>query len=177
MEQKDAPGQADELQDPVSPAVCTQLTFLLRAKSYLGVLPIGSDVCLPLRTLCEHWSSFGCFASWFLRVSDVKAHLCWKVFVCDSVLVILVEGFVTVLSSGVCVCVCAICVTGILVAFVKWEIQVHFIRKTLATILWLKKKKDNFLANIQQQYFLDSRKKWWRWNSWNFKTGSFCICS
>ena len=61
--------------------------------------------------------------------------MCWKVFVCDSVLVILVEGFVTVLSSGVCVCVCAICVTGILVAFVKWEIQVHFIRKTLATIL------------------------------------------
>ena len=52
MEQKDASGQAEELQDPVSPLVCTQLTSLLSAKSYLGVLPIGSDECLSLRSVC-----------------------------------------------------------------------------------------------------------------------------
>ena len=108
----------------LSLSVCTQLSFLLSAKSYLGVLPIGSDMCLPLRTLCEHWGSFGCLASWSWRVSDVEAHLCWEVFVWDSAKCVgLCIGLPCwrVCDSSIfwCVGVYAICVIGILVAICK----------------------------------------------------------
>ena len=52
VERKDASERADELQDQVSPVVCTRQTSLLSTKCYLGILPIGSDVCLTLRTVC-----------------------------------------------------------------------------------------------------------------------------
>lgn len=58
LEQKDASRLVDELQDLVSPAVPYPPTpapgeiTILSMKFYLGILPVGSDVCLLLRTVC-----------------------------------------------------------------------------------------------------------------------------
>ena len=77
VEQKYASGRADELQDQVSPPVFPGPTSLLSTKCYLGILPVGSDVCLTLRTVCEHWVSFGHSVSWFRRVPYIEGHFCW----------------------------------------------------------------------------------------------------
>ena len=110
----------------------------------------------------ERKELFGCFANWFWCVSAIEdplwalrvfwvfcqlflmcvwrqgplvlgsvflglciGHACWRV--CDSSIFWYV---------GVCVFVWLV----FLLPFVKWEIQVHFMRKILAVILWLKKK-------------------------------------
>ena len=58
VKQKDASGCVNELQDLISPAVPYPPTpapgkiSLLSMKLYLGILPLGSDVCLLLKTIC-----------------------------------------------------------------------------------------------------------------------------
>ena len=59
----------------------------MNTEGLLDVLPAGPDVCLMSRPTCVGKCLFGTPGS-----------------VWDSVLVFLVEGFVTVLSSGVWVC-------------------------------------------------------------------------
>ena len=85
VEGKDTSGWADELQDQVSPPVCTRQTSLLSTKCYLGILPIGSDVCLTLRTVCVGECLFGTpYGSSFLEdlwqfcllVCESIFHLC-----------------------------------------------------------------------------------------------------
>ena len=69
-----------------------------------------------------------------------------------------------------CVSVYSICMTGILIPFVKWEIQVQFIKKNFicgtmtknhfSCGIMTKKKSCGiiiFLINVWQQYSLDSR--------------------
>ena len=43
-------------------------------------LPIGSDVCLPLRTVCEHEVLWGILCNWFWHLTIVEDHL-WPVSV------------------------------------------------------------------------------------------------
>lgn len=66
VERKDTSGWVEELPDPVSPQVCTRLTSLLSLKCYFGI-----------------------FANWFWCMYDVEDCLCWKVFIWDSISVIL----------------------------------------------------------------------------------------
>ena len=56
-------------------------TFSFEGEVLFGhFLLIGSDRCLPLRILFEHWVLFGCFGNQFWCISDVEAYLCWEVF-------------------------------------------------------------------------------------------------
>ena len=82
----------------------------------VGIFPVGSGLCLLLRTVCEHGVSFGHVASWFWRESDVEdvlaKHLCGTLYgasswrICDS-------------SVFWCVSAYSICVIGIFVVFGK----------------------------------------------------------
>ena len=94
VQRKDPSGRADELQDRVSPPVRTLQTSLLSMRCYLGILPVGSDVCLMLRTICVGKCLFG--------TPYPSSSQC----ICDS-------------SVFWCVSVYSICVIGILVAFCK----------------------------------------------------------
>ena len=163
-------GHADKLQDQVSPPVCTQATFpFVSTDCYLDVfanwfwclsaiedhlwvwsafgayLPIGYDICLPLRTICENWVSFEHFCQlvlmpdyhWGLFVSG-------RVFVWDSTSHPR-RGFVTDLF-GVWMGIPFIWLVFLL-PYVKWEIQVQVIKKNLAMESWLTKK-TLFLDNV-----------------------------
>ena len=70
-------------------------------------------------------------------------------------------------SSFWCVSVYSVCVIGILV-FVKWKIQVQFIRKILAMKLRLKKKKRFFKHWVATKCSLNSKKNWLWWKSFIF---------
>ena len=48
-------------------------------------LPVGSDVCLQLRTLYEHRVSLRVFAGGVWRVSDIERHFRWELLVWDSI--------------------------------------------------------------------------------------------
>ena len=55
-----------------------QANISLEHKVLFGLfLSVGSDVCLTLRTVCEHWVSFGHFIGWFWGVSDAESCFCW----------------------------------------------------------------------------------------------------
>ena len=82
-------------------------------------------------------------------MSDVKAHLCWEVFFWDSVLVMLVGGFVTVLSSDMWVCVYLI---GILLAFCKMGNSGSLHEKNFSCDFMIKEK-DNFLTVYKNSIF------------------------
>ena len=59
-------GQADKLQDWVSPPVRTRATLpSVSASAIWAFLPVGSYVYLPLRTICEYQGYLGILASWF----------------------------------------------------------------------------------------------------------------
>ena len=140
--------------------------------------PSQSIGVYPANFSFERKELFGCFANWFWCVSAIEDPLwtlkvfwvfcqlvltcIWRQgpFVLESVCLGLCIGHPCwrVCDSSIfwCVCVC-VCVPFVwlvfLLPFVKWEIQVHFIRKTLAMILWLKKKKDNFLTIYNNSIF------------------------
>ena len=78
-----------KFQDLVSPLAHTWQTSLSSRGCCLGVLPTGWDVCLPLRTVCEHWVSLGRAACWFWWASDAADPVCWEVVAGDSLLLIL----------------------------------------------------------------------------------------
>ena len=83
--------------------------------------------------------------------------------------------FMTDLSFGVWVCIPFVWLV-LLLPYVKWEIQVQFIKKNFSCEIMTKNM--IFLDNVWQQYSSDSREDCLRWNSWNSKkTSSFCICS
>lgn len=82
---------------------------------HLGIVPTDSGMCLLLRTV---------------RVGEV--------FVSDSISVILSEDLWQ-LSYAVWVCTPFVWLV-VLLPFVKWEIQVQFIRKILGIKLWLRTK-------------------------------------
>ena len=160
VEWKHAPGQADKLHTQVSPSVCTWANFSFQQKVLFEHFTVGSDECLPLRTVCEHWMSFEHFAnwfwwvsivdcehkvlllvilaSWFWRMSDVEGHFCGGGVCLGLNIGYSLGRFVMVLSSGVCTCIPFVWSVSLL-SFVKWEVQVQFIRKALAMKLQLKK--------------------------------------
>ena len=39
---------------PVGSDVCLMLRTVWDMRCYVGILPVGSDICLMLRTVCEH---------------------------------------------------------------------------------------------------------------------------
>ena len=127
VERKDASGQADELQDWVSALVCVQQTSLLSMRCYLGILPIGL-------TCFWRWGPFAsteCHLGVFLIGSDLcltSRPICVGKCLSGTLYQSSSGGFVTVLSSGVWVCIAFVWLVFLL-PFVKWEIQVHFIRK------------------------------------------------
>lgn len=91
---------------------------------------------------------------------------CWGLFVLESVYLGLISAILSEIydsSSGVSVY--SVCVIGILV-FVKWKIQVQFIRKILAMKLWLKKKRF-FKHWVATKCSLNS-KNWLWWKSFIF---------
>ena len=112
-------GQDEALQDPVSPLVCTRLTPLLSMKRYLGILSVGSDVCLPLGTVWKQECHLGIFATWFWPMSNIEDplwavsviwfwyvsttedHSCWGGVCLGLHTGHLLSGSVTVLSSDV----------------------------------------------------------------------------
>ena len=61
-------------------------------------------------------------------MSDVADPLCWEVVVWDSLSPILLAGS---LPSGVWVYISFVCLVSLL-SFVKWEIQIQFIRKIVS---------------------------------------------
>ena len=77
-----------------------------------------------------------------------------EVFVCESVSVSLGEG----LWQTCClvhVCVYSICVSGILLPYAKWEIQVQFIKKNFSHGI-MTNKKETFFEQYIAKYSLDS---------------------
>lgn len=76
-------------------------------------LPAGSDVCMMLRTVCVAKCLFG-------TPYPSSSRDLWQFFLL--------------------VCECVLFVWLVFLSFVKWKIQVQFIRKMLAMKLWLKKK-------------------------------------
>lgn len=85
---------------PYPPAPAPEQISLLSMKFYLGILPVGSDVCLLLKTIC---------------VGNVFV---WTLY--ESYL----EGL-----RQFCLLVCQYIFHGIPIVFLKWETQVLFIRK------------------------------------------------
>lgn len=75
VEWKDASGQADELQDQVSPPVCSWLTSLLSIKCYLGFLPTGSACVWCWSLFVSTECPLGISAGWFWRAFDGEGHL------------------------------------------------------------------------------------------------------
>ena len=61
VEWKHESGQADELQDWVSPWMCTQGNLSFEHKVLLGILASWFWCCLTLRTICGRWVSLGHF--------------------------------------------------------------------------------------------------------------------
>lgn len=117
VERKDASGRVEELSDPVSPWACTRRTSLFE-----------------LEVLFGHFCQLVLMYVW-----------CWGLFVLESVylgLHIRHPLGIYDLSSGVWVCI--LFVWLVFLSFVKWKIQVQFIRKILAMKLWLQKKKKIF---------------------------------
>ena len=161
-----------------------QLVLMLRTvwglRCYFSSLQIGCDVCLMLRIVCEQcywcidnwfwhlstiedrwwapwhsrwWVSFGHFANWFwcqlplgmLHVGEVFGNLYQSPSerVCDWPVVW-------------CVCVYSICVSGILLPYAKWEIQVQFIKKNFSHGIMTNKKRNFFFGQYIAKYSLDS---------------------
>ena len=78
QERKRASGWAEQPQDWASPPVRGRANISFEHKVLFGLfLSVGSDVCLTLRTVCEHWVSFGHFIRWFWGVSDAEGSFCW----------------------------------------------------------------------------------------------------
>ena len=66
-------GWGDELQDGISPLLCTtQPSHLWVWSAIWAFLPFGSDMCVTLRTVCGHQELFGHFANWFWHLSTVE---------------------------------------------------------------------------------------------------------
>ena len=63
---------------PVGSDVCLMLRTVWDMRCYLGILPVGSDICLMLRTVCEHRVSFGHFA----HLTTIEDHLFWDSIKC-----------------------------------------------------------------------------------------------
>ena len=92
-------GWAADLQDWLSPQVCTRAAFpfvdagaiwaflqwvltciwcwgsFVSTDCYLGTFANGSDVCLPLRTVCEHEALLGILLNGFWHLTTVEDHL------------------------------------------------------------------------------------------------------
>ena len=157
-------------------------------------LPIGSDVCLPLRTVCEHEVLLGILANWFWYLTAVEDSL-WPpnviLVLCQLVLTFNYhwgpfvlglglrtrhpqKGFMTDLSFGVWVCIPFVWLV-LLLSYVEWEIQVQFNKKKFSCEFMTKKRKMifSFLDNVWLQYSLDSGENWLKWNSWNSKNPFF----
>ena len=131
----------------------------LWAECPLGISAIGSDVHLTLRVVCEDGLLFGHFAHWFWPVSTLGLWL-WH-----SISVFLWVGSVISTWRTLCVGKClfgtpywslfwgicdspvfwCVCVPFMWLVFslpfVNWEIQAQFIKKSLPTQLWLRKRK------------------------------------
>ena len=106
-----------------------------RTGCYLGILPIGSDLCLPL--VCDYEILSGCFCQlvltclpWgpFVLGKCLLGTPCWSLFwgICDS-------------PVFWCVCIRSVWLAFSL-PFVNWGIQFQFIKKSLPMQLWLRKR-------------------------------------
>ena len=75
-------GWAADLQDWLSPQVCTRAAFpFVNAGAIWAFLPVGSDLYLMLRIICEHWLLFGHFCQWFWCLSAIEDRLwAWSAF-------------------------------------------------------------------------------------------------
>ena len=162
VEWKHAPGQADKLHTQVSASVCTWANFSFEHKvlfehftvglmgayhwelfvsteCHLSMLPVGSEGYLLLMIVSEHKElSSVTLASWCWCVSDVEGHFCGGGVYLGLNIVYSLGRFVMVLSSGVWTCIPFVWSVSLL-SFVKWQVQVQFIRKALAMKLQLKK--------------------------------------
>ena len=136
----------------------------------------------------------GILASWFWHLSAVEGRL-WALSViwafCQLVLTSTIEDhfgdmcvwdsmghpwreFMTDLSFGVWVCIPFVWLV-LLLPYVKWEIQVQFIKKNFSCEIMTKKM--IFLDNVWQQYSSDSRRLV-KMKLLKFQNpSSFCICS
>ena len=115
---------------PIGSDVCLPLRMVYEHKCFWAFLPIGSDIWLLLSTLCDQ-VSFRYFANWFWYFTTTEDHLCL-----GSVCLKLCtshpwRGFMTDRSFGVWVCIPFVWLVSLL-PYVKWEIQVQFIKKNFS---------------------------------------------
>ena len=151
---------------PINSDVCPPLKTVCEHEVLFGYscqLVLTPDTWLPLRTICEHRVSFGYFASWFWHLTTTEDYLCWG----SICLGLYRSPWERVYDRSIiwCVSVYSICMIGILVALCKMEIQVRFIKKIFSWKIMTKERWFFFLDHVWQQNSLDSREDRLKWNS------------
>ena len=86
---------------------------------HLGILPIGSDIWLPLRTICFGTPQSVCSG---LCTGHLQRSLWW-------------------ICCLVCECIFHLCWLVFLLPYTKWEIQVQFIKKNFSCEFMTKKER------------------------------------
>ena len=128
----------------------------LFVNSAIGALTIGSDIYLPLRTVGEHHDTHvgECHLGILPVGSDVGYH--WECFMLGRCLS---GNLYQSPSERVCdwpvvwcMCVYSICVSGIVLPYAKWEIQVQFIKKNFSHGI-MTNKKETFFWTIYSKVF------------------------
>ena len=174
--------------------VAQSRTRLKRLSSGSGSSAIWALCQLVLTCVWCGWSFvstdcyLGTFAHWFWPLSAVAGRW-WALSViwafCQLVLTSAIEGrlgdgfvwnstgrprreLMTDLSFGMRACIPFRWLV-LLLPYVKWEIQVQFIKKNVSCKIMTKEWFFFFLDNVWQQYSSGSREDWLRWNSWNSK--------
>ena len=139
-------------------------------------LPTGSDICLLCGLLVSIEWHLGISVNWVL-ISNYH----WGLFVLGNVCLGLCtshprRGSVTDLSFCVWVCIPLVWLLFLL-PYVKWEIQVLFIKKNFSCKMTKEKERWLIFRQCMVTLFLRLWRRLVKIQLKNTKTGSFCICS